>query len=180
METSKSKSQSYAFNGIDVKIMGREELEGLSSNGFADGTYVVSITDADAPLVCLTHRPAGILRMVFDDVGSEEFPISCHVMEDADAEDLAVIDLISNPITPSQGEQIAQFVSDNLVNMRHLICQCEMGQSRSAAVAAAIIDHHSGVPCGIFDDARYWPNRLVYHTVLDAFEGLRATKAPCV
>lgn len=177
---SEAKNQSDAFNGIDVKVMGRDELEELSHHGFADGTYVISITDADAPLVSLAHRPVGILRMVFDDVGSDEFPISCHVMEDADAEDLAVIDLTSNPITPSQGEQIAQFVNDNLANMKHLICQCEMGQSRSAAVAAAVIDYHSGAPCGIFDDARYWPNRLVYHTVLDAFEGLRSTKAPCV
>lgn len=173
---SEANDKQYAFNGIHVKIMGRNELEELSRHGFADGTYVISITDADAPLVRLTHKPAGILRMVFDDVGNDEFPISCHVMEDADAEDLAVIDLISNPITSSQGKQIAQFINDNLAKMNHLICQCEMGQSRSAAVAAAVIDSHADAPCDIFDDSRYWPNRLVYHTVLDAFGSSRASR----
>lgn len=164
------KAPAYSFNDIDVRIMGRDELEELSRNGFAGGTYAISITDVDAPLVSLTYRPAGILRLVFDDVGDDEFPISCHVMDDADEEDLAAIELISNPMTPSHGTQIAQFISDNLANMKQLICQCEMGQSRSAAVAAAIIEHYTGAPNSIFEDKRYWPNRLVHHTVLKAFE----------
>ena len=165
-----TKMPKYSFNNIDVKVMGREELEEISRKGFAEGTYVISITDDDAPLVSLESRPAGTLRMVFDDVGDYEFPISCHVMEDADEEDLAVIDLISNPITPKHGEQIAHFIESNLANMKHLICQCEMGQSRSAAVAAAVIEHYTGAPSDIFNDDRYWPNRLVHHTVLKAFE----------
>ncbi len=57
----------HAFNGVSVKIMGRNELERLSRQGFAEGTFVVSIVDTDAPLVRITKRPAGLLRLAFDD-----------------------------------------------------------------------------------------------------------------
>lgn len=164
--------KTYAFNGVGVKIMGRNELEELSRLGFVDGTYVISIVDTDAPLVKIAKRPEGMLRLTFDDVGNDEHPISCHVMDDADEEDLEIIELISNPITEEQGDSIANFVDGNLANMEYLICQCEMGQSRSAAVASAVIEHYTGAPSGIFDDNRYYPNRLVHSTVLDAFERL--------
>lgn len=61
-----------------------------------------------------------------------------------------------------EAEQVAEFVESNLANMEYLICQCEMRQSRSAAVAAAIIEDYTGIPPGIFDDIRCHPNELVY------------------
>lgn len=67
---------------------------------------------------------------------------------------------------------MGRFVNDNLADMEYLICQCEMGQSRSAAVAAAVMEHYTGLPSDIFADDRYYPNRLVYATVLDALKAM--------
>lgn len=66
-------------------------------------------------------------------------------------------------------ERIADFVNSTLPNMQHLICQCEMGQSHSGVAVAAVIEHYTDIPSGIFDDNRYYPNDLVYNTVLEAF-----------
>ena len=171
--------RTYAFDGVGVKIMGRNELEALSRKGFTEGTYVISIVDTDAPLVRLAKKPAGTLRLMFDDVSGREDPLSCQVMADVDNENPA------SPITPFQGRRIARFIDENRPHMEYLICQCEMGQSRSAAVAAAAIEHYTGLRSGIFDDKRYYPNRLVYRTVLDALrlqdeekaEGVRGAQA---
>ena len=51
-----------------------------------------------------------------------------------------------------------------------LICQCEYGQSRSAACAAAILEFYDKNGISIFADYRYYPNQLVYNKVKDALE----------
>lgn len=160
--------ENLCFEGVGVSVLGRNELEALSQQRFEPGTYVISITDTDAPLVRLQHQPQAILRLTFDDVGDEEYPIGCHVMEDADSEDEDVIALISSCITDEQAAHIATFVQTNLANMEYLIVSCEMGQSRSAAVAAAIVEHYTNRPCAIYNDKRFYPNELVYHKVKDA------------
>lgn len=33
-----------------------------------------------------------------------------------------------------------------------------------------VIEHYAGIPSGIFEDNRYYPNELVHDTVLKAFE----------
>jgi hypothetical protein len=57
-----------------------------------------------------------------------------------------------------------------------VICQCDFGQSRSAACAAAILQHFEGRGIDIFADYRYYPNQLVYHKIFDALERMQ-TKA---
>ncbi len=53
------------------------------------------------------------------------------------------------------------------------ICQCEYGQSRSAATAAAILEHfyHNGI--SVFTNYNYYPNQVVYHKTFDALEQYR-------
>ena len=50
----------------------------------------------------------------------------------------------------------------------HILCQCEYGQRRSAAYAAAIWEHFDGTGISIFADYRYYPNQVVYHKIIDA------------
>ena len=47
-----------------------------------------------------------------------------------------------------------------------LICQCEYGQSRSAGVAAAVMEYYYSKGIHIFADVRYYPNKLVFRKLL--------------
>ena len=70
----------------------------------------------------------------------------------------------------SEADRIAEFIyqarKDNCV----LICQCDYGQSRSAACAAAILEHFERRGIEIFADYRYYPNQLVYNKIKDALD----------
>jgi len=51
-------------------------------------------------------------------------------------------------------------------NIPTLICQCEAGISRSAAVCAALLKIDGLDNSHIFNSDRYFPNELVYETML--------------
>ena len=72
----------------------------------------------------------------------------------------------------AESDELAQFIYQAKEAGCDLICQCDYGQSRSAACAAAILQHFEGRGIDIFADYRYYPNQLVYHKVLDALEKL--------
>lgn len=65
---------------------------------------------------------------------------------------------------------LAEFIYKAKNNDMDIICQCDFGQSRSAACAAAILEHFEGRGIEIFADYRYYPNQLVYHKVYDALK----------
>ena len=48
-----------------------------------------------------------------------------------------------------------------------IICQCEHGQSRSAAVAAAITEYLYNDGIKIFSSDDYFPNKVVYRKVYE-------------
>ena len=70
-----------------------------------------------------------------------------------------------------EADELANFILDAGSNGIDIICQCDYGQSRSAACAAAILQHFEGRGIDIFADYRYYPNQLVYHKVFDALKG---------
>lgn len=63
---------------------------------------------------------------------------------------------------------LAEFIYTAKRGGMDIICQCDFGQSRSAACAAAILEHFEGRGIDIFADYSYYPNQLVYHKVIDA------------
>jgi hypothetical protein len=77
-------------------------------------------------------------------------------------------------ISQDQANEIASFYMDHKDNISTLICQCEHGQSRSAAVASAIWEYRSKQGIKIFADDRYYPNKVVFRKVLAALQN----KAP--
>ena len=48
-----------------------------------------------------------------------------------------------------------------------LIIQCEHGESRSAAIVAAIMEHRYRSDIKIFADERYCPNKSIYKKVFN-------------
>lgn len=67
-----------------------------------------------------------------------------------------------------EANEAAEFIIDAYKNGMNIICQCEYGESRSAGCAAAILEHfyHNGIT--VFTDYRRYPNRLIYHKIIDA------------
>jgi hypothetical protein len=70
----------------------------------------------------------------------------------------------------AEADAIARFIYETKSNSLDIICQCDYGQSRSAACAAAILQHFEGHGIDIFADYRYYPNQLVYHKIFDALK----------
>ncbi len=74
---------------------------------------------------------------------------------------------------------LAEFIYKAYKNGMDIICQCEYGQSRSAACAAAIMEHFYGNGITIFRDYRYYPNQLVYNKLYKALEYIRNENIKC-
>ena len=68
----------------------------------------------------------------------------------------------------AEADELARFIIEARKDGCDMICQCDYGQSRSAACAAAILQHFEGCGIEIFADYRYYPNQLVYHKIFDA------------
>lgn len=65
---------------------------------------------------------------------------------------------------------LAEFIKKAYNDGFDIICQCEYGQSRSAACAAAILEYyyHNGI--SVFADYRYYPNQLIYNKLKNALD----------
>ena len=147
---------------MKTKILSRQALEELAKEPFAPNTAVISITDSDAGDVRLRHAPDALLRLKFDDVSAGIFT-QCLGRKPSVME-MRQLERRFRMLSQGQARQIAEFVLKN--TEKNLLCQCEHGESRSAAVAAAVEEffHRRGVT--VFADERYYPNKWVYRLVL--------------
>ena len=73
---------------------------------------------------------------------------------------------------------LAEFIRESVTDGFDIICQCDYGQSRSVACAAAILQCYEARGIDIFADYRYYPNQLVYHKVFDSLKELNSTESP--
>ena len=73
-------------------------------------------------------------------------------------------------------EKLVDFICIVVKNGKDIICQCEHGQSRSAACAAAIKEHFEKSGIEVFADYRYYPNRLIFNKIYDALRGRKHKK----
>ena len=69
-----------------------------------------------------------------------------------------------------EADALADFIYVARDEGRDIICQCEFGIGRSAACAAAILEHFEGMGSEILASDRYHPNMTVYNRVLAALE----------
>lgn len=75
----------------------------------------------------------------------------------------------------SEIEDLVDFIYKAYNSGRDIICQCDFGRSRSAACAAAILEHFYGRGNEILLSDNYHPNITIYNKVLEAL-GKRAKK----
>ncbi len=143
---------------MEIRVCSRGELAREAYHPFEKKTAVISIVDSDAEPVVLKHQPHYLLRQSFDD-----FVDTYDFFEDCD--DVLIPVLFSE----DQAQEIVSFVNRCKDDVDLLICQCEFGQSRSAAVAAAVADVIAGNGKRFFEDNRYSPNRRVFEMLRKAF-----------
>ena len=150
---------------MKVEIHSIQSLKRRAHKPFMPDTALISIGDFRTELPQLEYKPAHILRLEFDDVTLSEIgyePISGNVFR---------------PFSEEQANQIADFFYRHKEDCGTLLCQCHFGQSRSAAVAAAIKEHfdHNGIEIFADKQERYRPNVYVFRLTLRALRN-RAAK----
>ena len=147
---------------MKVNIHSRSSISDLMQSGFPQNTAVISFYTPSRNKI--KEEPVnyrGACDMVFY-VG----------IPDIDIEILADYGYTYESYL-SEADELAKFILEAKLNDLDIICQCDYGQSRSAACAAAILQHFEGRGIDIFSDFRYYPNQLVYRKIFDALEKIK-------
>ena len=140
--------------------MGRSQIEKMT---FEPKTALISITDAEWEFAKLKNKPDYLLRLAFDDVDADVF--EDELGRKPTEEERLRIEEKYNIISDAQAKEIAEFYFEISEKADIIICQCEHGQSRSAAIAAAITEYREKNGITIFASDDYYPNKLVFRKV---------------
>ena len=143
---------------MKIEIYSRKAITELIASGFPKNTAVISFYSPKGSRECEERRID--YRNVCDRV--------CYVgIPDIDIEILSDYGYTYGTYL-AESEQLAEFIKAAVSDGLDIICQCDYGQSRSAACAAAILQYYENRGIDVFADYRYYPNQLVYHKVFDA------------
>lgn len=146
---------------MKIEIMSRQAMEKLLLDGFPSNTAVISFYDPPSERTPCTYGPVD-----FGTKCRKVFPVGVH---DIDVEILADYGLSFDTYLP-ESDQLAKFILNAKQSGMDIICQCEYGQSRSAACAAAIREFFYKDGITVFADYRYYPNQLIFNKVLSALK----------
>lgn len=151
---------------MTIKIMSRDAIEMFCEHPFIEKMAIISITDYGYDFAELKNKPHHLLQLAFDDVDSDVFVDE--LGDRPSIEDKLKIEKKYHMFSDTQAKQIADFVNKVWDKVDVIICQCEHGQSRSAAIAAAIsqFKYQNGIE--IFADENYYPNKLIYRKGFNA------------
>lgn len=144
-----------------VRIYSRKEIETIITEGrFPENTAVISFCDSGT-------KPRD--RVNYSGV--------CERIMYIELDDLELDELEENGYSYDtffpEADETAEFIIDAYNSGMDIICQCEYGQSRSAGCAAAIYEHFYHDGFFFFTNYRYYPNKVVYHKVLDALKAYK-------
>ena len=147
-------------SGDNVKILikDRSEIEVLAQNPFDRCTALISITDYGYDFAELKNKPQYLLQLTFDDVDNDVFDDEVDLPKQ-------LVEEKYHMFTDVLAEKIAHFYKNIKGKAKVIICQCEHGQSRSAAVAAAIVEYENKNGIEIFANDKYFPNKMVFRKV---------------
>lgn len=143
---------------MEVRVYSRMAVGSLMKNGFPDNVSVVSfynssgMSDSGKNRVDYTKACDSVFYVCAPDIDENGFD------EYGYTEDTFL----------SEADDLADFIYSAVSEGRDIICQCDFGRSRSAACAAAILDHFEERGYEIFSGDTYSPNPLVYKRVLEA------------
>lgn len=137
---------------MKVHIMSRAEIEELIKHDALFGVDVISFQDTnDMKKIDFRGLPHRVFSVALDDLEYDE---------------LESEGLTYDTYFP-EADDLAQFIREAITSNREIICQCECGQGRSAGCAAAILEAVYNKGIEIFSDYRYFPNKVIYHKLVD-------------
>ena len=152
-------------NTVEVAVASRTQIKKLLHSGkLTSDTAVVSFYDVGTDPVYFGSTQGSVLTLALDDLSKDEiarrYGSTNNYFQKADI--------------------AAKFIIDAVKKGRKIICQCEMGMSRSAACAAAVLEYFCGNGISIFADKRYSPNRVVFQMIYSALccEGVKSADLP--
>ena len=148
---------------MEVSIYSRKAIKELMDKGFPQNTAVISFYTPKS------KRDYEEKRVNYNGICDKVFYVG---IPDIDIEILGDYGYTYETYLV-EADELAKFICEARENGLDIICQCDYGQSRSAACAAAILQYFEGRGIDIFADYRYYPNQLVYHKVFDALENLK-------
>lgn len=146
---------------MNVQIYSRKEVESLIAEGkFPQNTAVISFCDSGIePRECVNYSGVCSRVMYIE-------------LDDLELDELNEAGYFYETFFP-EADETAEFIIDAYNSGMGIICQCEYGQSRSAGCAAAIKEYFIFDGISLFADHRYYPNKVVYHKVLDALKAYK-------
>ena len=148
---------------MKVEIYSRKAMKKRLQEGPLYDTAVISFYDPPT-----SRTSAGYGPLDYGDKCSNVFPVAAY---DIDLEVLPEVGLTFDTYLP-EVKRLAIFIKTAVECKLDIICQCEYGQSRSAACAAAIKEYYEHDGISIFADYRYYPNQLIFNKVLDALNAV--------
>lgn len=148
---------------MKVSIYSRKAIEELMQSDFPENVAIISFYDPPTSFRDDTYSPVD-----YSNKTNRVFQIAIHDI------DLAVLPKFNLTYDTyfSEADDLAEFIYTAKADGLDIICQCEYGESRSSACAAAILEHFYKCGISIFVDYKYYPNQLVYHKVFEALEKL--------
>lgn len=146
---------------MNVKIISRKAIEAYLQEHCLEHTAVISFYDPPSK-----RSPADGVPVDYRNARCRVFSVALH---DIDREDLPDFGLTYDTYFPEAGA-LAEFILAAVRDGLDIVCQCEYGQSRSAACAAAVLEHFCHTGISVFADYRYYPNQMVYHKIKDALD----------
>lgn len=150
---------------MKIFITNRARVEEMGQKGFMEKAALISITDYGTPPVKLIQEPRFLLQLSFDDVplGKALEPEFGRKLTD---EEIEKYEKELHALTDEQAKMIVNFYDDIYGYANVLIIQCEHGESRSAAIAAAFMEYYYKKGIDIFVDERYCPNKSIFKKIL--------------
>jgi len=147
---------------LNISIISRKEAQLLLDGNFPENTAVISF-----------YSPAGMKRSDYSPIDYGTVPARLFYVcaPDIDIEALADFGYTYDTYIADAGA-LAEFILNAEKDGLDIICQCDYGQSRSAACAAAILEHFFRTGISIFADYRYYPNQLVFNRILEALKSV--------
>ena len=142
---------------MNVTICSRKAAEELLRTDALSHTAVISFCDPPS-----TDRPAPTPPLDYTGAAARVFTVA---VRDLDLSVLPDVGLTYDTYL-LEADALAAFIYQARADGLDILCQCEYGQSRSAACAAAILEHFDSTGISIFADYRYYPNQVVYHKIL--------------
>jgi predicted protein tyrosine phosphatase len=137
---------------IQLLVLSREEARSVAPQV---PYIVISITDPEKEdaVIADSYLRLAIFRLKFHDIlGTDSV-----LLADSSS-------TYERAMTQKEAQAALNFVREHLEKVKLIVCHCEAGISRSAAVAAALSRMLNSQDQFFFDN--YWPNRWVYELLL--------------